>query len=128
MTVEIRLGVAPWEHMTKQPPGKRYSLVCEAVFAGEEVDCVSNVRSGYLGEYADYLGAKDDAISHPHRAFIQFYPDPDHPEPSQEFIDDFYIQANRERLVDKVAEQNYMASIKPDLLTVTRIANLFKKD
>jgi len=92
MTLEIRLEVASLEHMTKQPFGLRYALLCDAYFRGEPVDCDSSKRMGHLGSFADYLVAKDEAVAHPHRAFIKFFPDEDHPEPSQEFIDDFNQQ------------------------------------
>lgn len=87
MTAEITLGVKSLDHMTKQPPGNRYALLC-----GDLYNCKSQARMGHLGDYANYLKAKEDAMKHPHRASIQFYPDMDHLNPSVEFIDDFNKQ------------------------------------
>lgn len=89
MTKEIILKIASLEHMTKQPPEKKYALFCHDVLGGVGVDCESEARLGHLGDFKTYKEAKKTGIKHSHPVDIRFYPNTDNQKPSDDFIKDF---------------------------------------
>jgi hypothetical protein len=94
MTERIIYQIASLEHLTKQPFDMRYALWCWQTRGNEQVGCESEKRMGHIADSADYLELYKMALSHPHDAFIQFYPDGE-TQQSAEFTRD-YEQARQE--------------------------------
>ena len=89
MTHEIYFNIASLEHMTKQPPDRRYALYCWEAYRGKYgVECPAVERGGHLGDFEGYCEAKDAGVAHSHPVYIRFFPDREHAEPSDDFIQD----------------------------------------